>query len=228
VRYTHGEPAASPGGSPISSERTDQVIPSAMLRWRWDWTESWSSEARAGAAVPYVVHQGVSGAPVGGAAIRYDEPGYGISLEYARDFRPDSITAQTYYSDTILLAGAIPIWRALDIRVAASTGFAWNRLAALGPTQIVERADTWVADVGVGWYPRDLIPSIAIRYQHVQQLAAPAGQTVLFDFSRNVIGLTVGYQYPVLREPAMPRRLPGRVDRSDTEDAAPAQPRPRK
>jgi len=199
-----------------------------MLRWRWDWTQSWSSEARAGAALPYVVHQGISAAPVGGAAIRYSEPGFGISLEYARDFRPDSITAQTYYSDAILLSGTIPIWRPLDIRAATSTGFAWNRLATLGPTQIVERADTWVADLAVGWYPRDLIPSIAIRYQHVQQLAAPAGQRLLVDFSRNVISLAVGYRYPVLSEAAISLRQSERVDRSDAPSGEPAQLRPRR
>jgi hypothetical protein len=226
-RYTHGEPAAAAGGAPNSQERSDQLLPSAALRWRWDWTQEWSSEARAGVAVPYLVHHGVAAAPIGAAAVHWDETGYGLSLEYARDFRPDSITGQTYYSDTIQLTGSVPLWPSLDLRAAASTGFAWNRLSALGPTQIVERADTWVADVGVGWYPRALAPSIALRYQHVQQLAAPAGQTLLFDFSRNVISLTLGYQYPVVRETPISRHLPGRVDRADSSDAEPEPPNPK-
>ena len=223
LRYTHGEPAAAADAAPFATVRTDQLVPSAALRWRWDWTRSWSSEARAGVAIPILLPSDVAAAPVAAAAIRWDEPGYALSLQYARDYRPDSLTARTYYSDSLLLAGTVPLWRAQNLHLAASTGFAWNRLAALEPTSFVERADTGVTDLSVGWRPRALVPSLSVRYQHLQQLASPAGQVTLLDFSRNVVSLVLGYQYPVELEPGLSGSLPRRVDRGDAaNDALPA------
>jgi len=120
----------------------------------------------------------------------------------------------------------LAIWRTYNINAAASTGFGWNRLTDqnLGTN---EGAKVWVADISLGWFPVDLVPSIAVRYQHVQQFGATAGQTTLRDFGRNIISLTMGYHFPARPEPKLSGTAPQRVDRTDGPEPD-AQPAPRK
>jgi hypothetical protein len=197
----------------------DQYIFSALGRWRWDWTLSWSSEASAGLVLPFNGAGDVAVAPIWGAAIRFDQEGYGAALEYTRTMAPDLITGQTFYSDLIRLSGAMPIIASENIGIQAGTGFAWSRIVSDQQAIDSDVVNTWGLDAAIGWFP-ELYPQVALRYQRIQQFNAPDDQLVLPNFTRNIVGITISYSYPP-RNFVVPTAPPKRVDGGDRDPLAP-------
>jgi hypothetical protein len=201
----------------------DMFIVGGIGRWRWDWTEEWGSELSAGVMAPIGTDGDGTVAPVGSALIHFSQEGYGASLGYTRSLGPDLITGQIYYSDAIHLSGTVPIVPKIHLLAQASTGFSWNRVVTSEQDLDGIAAKTWVADVGVGWFP-EIYPNIQIRYQRTHQFDAPTDQILLPNFQRNVVSLTVSYAYPPRTITTVPTKPPQRVDGADRDPFAPGGP----
>jgi hypothetical protein len=175
----------------------EQVLVGGRGRWQWAFVPpEWALALNAG-ALASLEGAGTRVEPVGGAALRFQDRGYGVSLQYDRGFVPNLITGQTYFSDSAVLRGELPLSREEQVRVSTSSGIAFSR-AIDRPREVdTGRVRTFIADAAIGWYP-ELYPHIEARYQYTRQWGAPPDQVVLPNFERNVISLSVSYMWPPL------------------------------
>jgi hypothetical protein len=172
-----------------------QVLVGGLLGWQWAFAPpDWALALRGG------VTAALAGAstevqPVGGAALRFQRDGYGMTLSYDRAYSANILTGQTLFSDSVALRGEIPIVPDADIRASTGSGFALSRAIDVPRAVDAQNVKTVIADAAVGWYP-SLYPHLEARYQYTRQWDAPADQIVLPNFERNVFSVSVRYMWP--------------------------------
>ena len=121
--------------------------------------------------------------------------------------------AQTILADEIRLHGTLPVHKHPDAFVGASAGYQDGRIIDENG-ELATDLNILLLDVTVGYEPEDEL-LLALRYQHIDQLAADLPPLPL-SFVRNTFMLIARFTIP--REEDMPRRYrpPLRVDGSDT------------
>jgi hypothetical protein len=198
-------PRDEPDGTRV--EAVDQTTPSAIARWRYSMTESWSTELSGGIAVPFNPQGDVAPAPLAGAGIYFQREDYFASLAYARTTMTSLATGRSYDSDTGTLSGFVPLWPEGGLSLQTSVGVAHNRLVEASLDGQSVTVNNWVADAGLRWALPEVVPlSAQLRYQRLQQFDSPDNHAQIFDFTRNVASLTIGYFIP----PRDRRRPPAR------------------
>ncbi len=204
----------------VEQDAEQQVLWSGRGRYRRDFSPSWSGEASAGVNFAWGPKGGTYIAPIWGAAVRFHQEGYSSELSYRREVTPNVIVGQTYLSDEIRLSGGVPVSREHHLLLSAATGISWNRIIDFNQEIQPDPVNAWVADAAFGWYP-DLYPNIVLRYQHFQQFGSDQESTVLPNYHRNLVMLTVSYMFPSRDIGHVPTGPPQRVDGTDRDPLAP-------
>lgn len=193
--FTYAAPLTDEPAESVGFQTGSQVIVGGRGQWHWVFSEpEWSLTASAGALAALEGGE-TEVEPVGGAGLRFQKEGYGVSLSYDRGYMPNVLTGQTFFSDRVGIRGDLPIVPKHDIRASTGSGFALNRMVDVPRELDIDRIKTIIVDAAVGWYP-SLYPHIELRYQHTEQWDAPTDQIVAPNFTRNVFSVSVRYMWP--------------------------------
>jgi hypothetical protein len=195
--FTYSRPVTDEPIEDTGFAASEMVLVGGRGRWHWVFSAPEWSLSLNGGALAALEGTDTEVEPLAGAAVRYLDRGLGLSLIYDHGFVPNLITGQTYFSDTVALAGELPIVRERDILLRTSSGVAFSRAIDITRDVDTGTVNTLIGDFALGWYP-ELYPQIEVRYQHTRQWDAPPDQLILPNYTRNVVSLQVSYMFPPL------------------------------
>lgn len=185
----------------------------AMLRWRQDFGNFWTSELGLG-----VLHTvGTTGlghlGPSAAAALRYSRPEASASLTYAHASQPSPFLAQNFLSDSIALAVSAPLGSESKVSLNLSASYTYSR-QLLGDGSEGGRAHQATGDVSLTYTPIAGL-SLYLRGQATHQLAIEGSANPLASVFRNSILIGINGFYPPQAAAIVPRALASRVDGTD-------------
>jgi hypothetical protein len=151
--------------------------------------------------------------PIGSAALIYSRLFGQAQFQYRHQANPSVFIGQTFLEDDLLINGVIPIGTAQStVTFSGSGGYSHARVIDLvngtAPTSI----DLFQINAAINWRP-DPKFELSLRYSLFDQ----QGSNALPTFSRNQILVAFTAAYPESAIPNVPRSLPQRVDRADSE-----------
>ncbi len=210
-------PGSGDVSDPVQQQDRTPLLASSTLGFRRDLNEVWSISTQFGALTAYDPELGTNYAGlIWGASLSMTlEEGYLASLSYQRSVAPSLLTGLTTRSDSGSLQGTIPLSRDNFVGVLSSVGIAANAQVAVDDS-FTTPFNTFVADVGVGWFP-PAHPSLLLRYSHLSQLGVDENVFAIANFSTNQVMLTVAWTLPTrdqLPTIVTPKR---RVDQGDRD-----------
>jgi len=185
------------GGARATTTRVDssQLLLGPELRWTWDVTTRFSTQATLGVVAPVVGLSEVTTRPVATAYVGYDHQGYAATVGYARAYVPSSLSAQLFFSDTFSLRGRVPVSREYFLDVLSGTGLSRSRMLDTVRGLDSGAVTTFVLDAGLA-FARPRWPQLLLSYQWTHQVGPAAGQLLLPSFDRSVVSLGVEFMFP--------------------------------
>jgi hypothetical protein len=225
-----GMPGAPPTCDPSGVNRdgvvapgVSQIISALVLKWRHDFGHFWNLELDAGALAVTPTNGSSSPVwqPTGMAAIRYLHPYVNGDLSYAHTVMPNTLVAQTFALDSVVLRAGVPFGQKSHVVLSASGGYQHGRIININLGLTAASTDVFLADATLAWQPRKEIGAF-LRYSYFNQSgttdadAAAAGVGVSVPtFARNTVMLGVNGVFPGDAAAVVPSRQALRVDKSD-------------
>jgi hypothetical protein len=206
----------------------EYVTMTAGPRWRHDWSRAVSSLVSAGATVLTSPDANARSllAPYARGSLVYNVIDVTFDISASTSIIPAPLTGQVTRAHQATLHGAVPISRHHRVYAGASVGyFRGDILDRVTPANH-QTFDTFLTDLDVTWEVKPLV-SLFARYQFIAQVGETNLLGVNPSFLRDMIlfGVLLSSRPPPLSAsggtgPAVPTRLPQRVDRSDAPPAA--------
>ncbi len=217
----------------MATESNDQVNVNGVVSWRRDFGPRWTSLLDAGATsiVPLDDGDQLVVQPTVGAQISYF-PNWGTSgLAIRRSVAPNLYLAQNTIADSAIVNAWLPLpWLATDphqpkLSVQGTLGAQRTRLIDTATGDIESGFNVYAGDVAVNYAPRAGV-TVALRFQHLRQVAAEDAAMDVNGYVRNTAMISVIGRFPDRMAAEVPMRSSLRVDRSNVtpvgEENAPA------
>lgn len=220
--------------TPTLTEANDQVNASAILSWRRDFGPRWSALLDTGVTsiIPLDEEDQLVVQPTVGAQVGYF-PNWGSSgLAVRRSVAPNLYLAENTITDSAIANAWLPLpWLASDphrpkLSVQGTIGASRTRLINTRTGDIESGFDVYAGDVALNYVPREGV-TIALRAQHLRQVADESAAMEVVSYARNTVMLSIAGRFPERLAAEVPMRASLRVDRSNVtavgEEVAPAQ-----
>lgn len=201
-RFTYNYVSAIPGRD--DTRDFQQLVPSAVGDWTWQFAERWQQQVAAGAAVPITPRGDLTVAPLATLTTLYTQREFGAALVLSQAVTPNLQTQQIFLTDSATLSAFMPIVPNDRLVVDGATSISHNRLFAEDLTTGDARATSWSFDLGLTWTPLDLPLAVSARYQHFRQFLS--NEPLLQEFERNVVSLGIGTILPPIDPLMQPPR----------------------
>jgi len=213
---------------------TGEPNTSAVASWRRDFGPRWTALFDAGitSIIPLDEGDQLVIQPTVGAQASY-APNWGSAgLAIRRAVAPNLYLAQNTISDSVIANAWLPLpWLARDphqpkLSVQGTVGANRTQLIDTSTGAIESGFDVLSADVALNYVPREGV-SVALRAQHIRQVADDASIMEVVGYDRTTILIAVTGRFPDRLAAEIPARDSLRVDRSNVtpigDEVAPAQ-----
>jgi len=202
---------------------SQQLLTTALARWRRDWSASWNTVAELGviSVVAFSANPAIGTTtawqPSALASLRWARLVGSVELHYAHTATPNVLVGTTVAVDEVALQGIVP-YPKFNMVFSATAGYQHAHILPLVPTIPESSADLAVADVTVAWQP---IPELRVfaRYSLFDQFGnVPTAMTplpLLPDLTRSVLMIGATVLYPVVATVRAPTGAGSRVDETD-------------
>lgn len=216
------------------TEATDQVNTNLLVSWRRDFGPRWTGLLDAGMTgiVPLDEGDQLVLQPTVGAQVGYFPEWGSAGLQLRRAVAPNLYLAQNMITDSVIANAWLPLpWLTDDphlpkLSVQGTVGAQRNRLIDTATGDVQSGFDVFSGDVAVNYVPRGGV-TVALRAQHLRQIAAEDAAMTVLGYARNTVMLVVTGRFPERLAAEIPLRATLRVDRSDAtpigEEIAPTQ-----
>lgn len=217
-----------------TDETTNQVNASAIVSWRRDFGPRWTSLLDGGVTsiIPLDDGDQLVLQPTVGAQIGYF-PNWGSSgLSVRRTVAPNFYLAENTITDSAIANAWLPLpWLAKDphqpqLSVQGTVGASRTQLIDTSTGDIESGFDVYAGDVALNYVPHEGT-TVALRFQHLRQVADESAAMTVLGYVRNTLMITVAGRFPDRLAAEVPIRATLRVDRSNLtpvgEEQAPAQ-----
>lgn len=215
-------------------ESNDQVNASTILSWRRDFGVRWSALLDAGVTgiIPLDEGDQLVIQPTIGGQVGYFPNWGSAGLSIRRSVAPNLYLAQNTITDSAVANAWLPLpWLASDphqpkLSAQGTFGASRTRLIDTSTGDIESGFDVYAGDVALNYVPRDGV-TVAVRFQHLRQVADESAAMEVLGYARNTIMVSVAGRFPDRLAAEVPMRSSLRVDRSNVtpvgEEVAPAQ-----
>jgi hypothetical protein len=215
-------------------ESNDQVNVGSIVSWRRDFGPRWSALLDAGVTSIIPLDEGdqLVIQPTIGGQVGYFPNWGSAGLAIRRAVAPNLYLAQNTITDSAVANAWLPLpWLTDDphrpkLSVQGTFGASRTRLIDTSTGDIESGFDVYAGDVAVNYVPRDGV-TVALRLQHLRQVADESADMEVLGYVRNTIMLSVAGRFPDRLAAEVPTRASLRVDRSNVtpvgEEVAPAQ-----
>jgi len=208
---------------PVVQEDRSQVNLGAVVAWRRDLSENWSSMLGAGATTMFPLEGGLDPvvSPTGVGTLAYFPIWGSLRLTAQRTVAPNLYVAENTIADSIGLNAWLPVpllaEDPLEPVFTASAGLSARRFQLVDlATNARETANAYLADVALHYSPVRNSASIALRYTYFHQDADPNVVDPRFErYSRHSVMLVLSGRWPEETAAVYPQRDVLRVDESD-------------
>jgi hypothetical protein len=206
----------------------EYVTVTAGPRWRHDWNREVSSLVSGGATVLTSPDANARSlvAPFARGSVVYNVVDVTVDLSASTSVIPAPLTGQVTRAHQGTLHVAVPISLHHRVYAGASVGYLHGDILDRVNASNNQTFDTFLSDLDVSWQVKPLI-SLFARYQFIAQIAETNQLGINPSFLRDMIlvGVLLSSRPPETSAsggtgPAVPTRLPQRVDRSDAPPAA--------
>jgi hypothetical protein len=199
-----------------------QVIDSAIARWRRDWSHFWSTEAALGLVMAMNAADGSERIwqPYALAVARYFNERATGELRYEHNIVPNPLSGATFVADQATLRLTVPFPQKSRLFLSGSGGYEhaqlYNQDGSGGlRTGLVATAEIVLADASLTWQATGWLGVFA-RYEFYRQFGHPSDQGFMQpNIERNIVLVGVAGIYPVAAAARVPNRPGLRVDRAD-------------
>jgi hypothetical protein len=209
-----------PNTNVVTTSEQQQIITTALARWRRDWSPSWSTEGALGVVEAMNATDGSGRAwqPSVLAAVRWFRDLANAELRYAHDAVPNPLAGSSFAFDEVALTVAAPLGARTHLFVGATAAYLHVRQISAVAGLTDDTASIVQCDVTLGWQPRPEFDLYA-RYSLFDQFGAPpidmTTQANLPSIYRNTILIGINVIYPAVAAARVPTRRGSRVDRTD-------------
>ena len=199
-----------------------QVIDSAIARWRRDWSNFWSTEAALGLIMAMNAADGSERIwqPYALAVARYFNERATGELRYEHSIVPNPLSGATFVADQATLRVTVPLPQKTRLFLSGSGGYEhaqlYNQDSTGGQrTGLVATAEIALADASLTWQALPYLGVFA-RYEYYRQFGHPSDLGFMQpNIERNIVLIGVAGIYPVAAAARVPNRPGLRVDRAD-------------
>lgn len=221
-----------------SAARNGERVPRArylhsgpMATWRHDLSEEWSSLLTVGTGLSYYPDEEPETRltpPTIGATLNWEHGWYTASLLYSASVEYDLLTNAVYYRDEAGVSGAWEMLPRQQVVFTTSHSVSANRpLVAPAAAASADNDATiyaWMSIAALTWSPERL-PFFSLIYVHAAEFAADGlgpypGSRTDWEFQRNQVTFSMGWQYPQVSLPRLTRRPPSRVTAPNSPDTS--------